>query len=85
MSARKLQLAALRSRISRSLTVSIVTDFRRSADARSRHASNVSLLGRVLGDVVIGLAKEISPLMGFTYRQAGACQLSVTKRLPEED
>jgi len=58
MSARKIQLAALRSRISRSFAVSIVTDFKRSADARSRHASDESRVARVLRDAVIGLAKE---------------------------
>jgi hypothetical protein len=85
MSARKLQLAALRSRVSRSLAVNIVTDFNRSADALSRHASNVSFVARVLRDAVIGLAKEISPVISCTCRQAGAYRLSVTKRLPGED
>src|SRR5206468_10878151 len=70
--ARTSQLAALRSRVRRSLAVIMVTDFRRSAEARSRHVAAVSLcLGAVTEALVSKGMGWTSPLMGMHLLASG--------------
>jgi hypothetical protein len=81
-SARWVQQAELRSRIMRSFAVTMVRDFRRSADARSRQVPEVSLLDRILGETLTSAGKEwIGALISITCWQAGASELSITKCL----
>src|SRR5438445_344207 len=84
--ARNSQLAALRSRISRSLAVIIATDFRRSAVARSRHVPAVSLCFGALADALASKGSEwVSPLMGLHLLASGEIWLSITKRLADKN